>query len=305
MFGSLSLCLAPALWAASTGAAFLKIGVGARALGMGSAFTASADDATAVFWNPAGLSRLDQRQVTAMHTEWIGNIRADHLAYAHPTRLGTFAGSAAYLSQDDLERRGENRENLGNFQARDAAGSLAFSRPLPGRAGYGINFRIIEQKIERETARGWSLDLGALKDLNRSVSLGLSIQNLGPRMKFVQDSFQLPLTVTGGIAYRPQGPFQLALDVRRDIYDERNSVSVGTEYWLLDRVAMRTGYISYLAGSSSASVVPSDKSASRLGSLTGFNMGLGLRMGGCQMDYAFTPSGEFGNTQRLSLSLNF
>ena len=52
-----------------TGFAFLKLGVGARAMGMGSAYVAIADDPTALYWNPAGLASVTKTQVTAMHNE--------------------------------------------------------------------------------------------------------------------------------------------------------------------------------------------------------------------------------------------
>jgi hypothetical protein len=64
---------------------FLRIGVGARALGMGSAFAGLADDGTAAFWNPAGLATLDTHEISAMHAEQFGSIvQYDFLSYAMP-----------------------------------------------------------------------------------------------------------------------------------------------------------------------------------------------------------------------------
>ena len=81
---------AQAAWAAET-ASFLNVGVGARGLGMGGAYTALADDANALYWNPAGLSKLEKREFTASHAELFENTWLDFLAYAHPTSQGTFA----------------------------------------------------------------------------------------------------------------------------------------------------------------------------------------------------------------------
>ena len=68
--------------AASTkpGFAFLKLGVGARAMGMGSAYVALADDPTAVYWNPAGLAGAEGAQVVVMHNEWIQDFRQEFAA---------------------------------------------------------------------------------------------------------------------------------------------------------------------------------------------------------------------------------
>src|SRR5437879_7830560 len=91
--------------AASSGASFLKLGVGARALGLGSAYTSIADDATALHWNPAGLSRISRKEISAMHAQLFADTRFDFLGYAHPTPKGTFGIGAVYLSQGELEGR--------------------------------------------------------------------------------------------------------------------------------------------------------------------------------------------------------
>jgi long-subunit fatty acid transport protein len=65
--------------------AVLKAGVGARALGMGSAFTAVADNADAPFWNPAGLSRIKDNEITAMQTKL--STDADHYYVSYVTPL--------------------------------------------------------------------------------------------------------------------------------------------------------------------------------------------------------------------------
>ncbi|MBI4397197.1 MAG: PorV/PorQ family protein [Elusimicrobia bacterium] len=276
---------------AATGASFLKIGAGARALGMGSAFTAVADDATAIYWNPGGLARMEGPQASAMHTEWITDIRFDHLAYAQPTRVGTIAGSVAYLSQGSLEKRGENREKRGTFQAQDVAFTLSLARPLTFRSSYGLNVKWIEQRIDNASASGIAFDAGWIRKTGNNVNLGLSIQNLGPGLRLIDDTYRLPFSVTGGFQYQFFDGISLGADFRRYVYERRNTISLGTEYWLMNRVALRAGYNEVQGGTTS-----------RLGQWTGIHMGLGLKTMNTQMDYALTPSAEFGNTHRLSFS---
>ena len=78
--------------AGTTAAAFLSIGVGARAMGQGSAYVASADDVTSLYWNAAGLARMTRGEVTASHSAWLGDLQHDHLAAAMPLAGGVAAG---------------------------------------------------------------------------------------------------------------------------------------------------------------------------------------------------------------------
>jgi hypothetical protein len=78
------------------GAAFLKIGAGARPAALGDAFTAVADDANAAVWNPAGLARLPRPEIVGTHTQWLQGGRHDALAGAYPTKAGTFGCERCY-----------------------------------------------------------------------------------------------------------------------------------------------------------------------------------------------------------------
>ncbi|OPX24746.1 MAG: hypothetical protein B1H02_02840 [Candidatus Latescibacteria bacterium 4484_107] len=88
--------------------AFLSLGVGARAIGLGGAFSAMADDGTAFYWNPAGLARLSRPEVTMMYSSLFGlsDALANHhvLAYAHPLRGIHFSAGWIRLSVDDIPR---------------------------------------------------------------------------------------------------------------------------------------------------------------------------------------------------------
>ncbi len=298
------LIAAPALVSAdNTGASFLKIGVGARAIGMGSAFTARADDATAAYWNPAGLSQVGVRQVSAMHTQWLADTNYENLAYAHPTRWGTVAGSLTLFSQGTLDRRDENRRQQGSFDARDTAFGLSFGGRYSEKGSYGLGLKAVQQSIDKNRASGFAADFGLLQKLNPSLTLGLALQNLGPSMKFIEQRYKLPLSLTVGVNMKIASDLRAGLDVQQLIYENKTAVRFGTEYRLMGRVALRGGYLAQSQRSSSNR--SDESSASQLGLLNGFQMGIGLSLGRYQMDYALVPAGELGNTQRLSLSFSF
>ncbi|MFQ5867530.1 MAG: PorV/PorQ family protein [bacterium] len=255
-----------------------------------------------MYWNPAGLAGLEKREISAMHTEWITDIRYDFLGYVHPVgRVGVLAGSFSYLSMGELERRGENREKLGGgFTAYDLAVALSYSKALSQVLNLGVNLKFIQQKIEKEDGYGIAFDLGAIcKVWVKGLSLGLTLQNLGPKMKFIKEAYSLPLTLTMGVGYRFVPGLTLALDVRNQFIEKRTTLSFGTEYWPIKLLALRAGYVGRLL----SSVV--EKRDEKIGDLLGLGAGLGLRLFGYEVDYSFVPFGDLGETHRISFSARF
>jgi len=84
--------------AGTTAASFLKIGVGARAAAMGDAFTALADDPTALYWNPAALIKLKERQLSATYNVWFAEINQGYVGVGFPLSRGVLGGGINYVS---------------------------------------------------------------------------------------------------------------------------------------------------------------------------------------------------------------
>ncbi len=85
--GILVLALVGTIYAngpGTTGANFLKIGVGARAAAMGDAFTVIVDDSTSLYWNPAGLAKIEERQLSATYNMWFAGINQGYLGMSFP-----------------------------------------------------------------------------------------------------------------------------------------------------------------------------------------------------------------------------
>jgi len=180
---TLLICGSAVVLAETTGASFLSIGIGTRAIGMGSAFTSVANDVTAIHWNAAGLSQLNRREISAMHSEWVVNTKLDFIGYARPIKSGVIGGSIIYLSQSAIEGRDENRQQTGIFGASDLAVTMSYSRRLPelsNTISAGLNVRFIQQNIEVHTARGVAIDVGTLYQTPiNNLKAGLSVQNIG------------------------------------------------------------------------------------------------------------------------------
>lgn len=312
---------------AGSGASFLKIPVGARAVGMGNAYSAVANDVTALHWNPAALSRLRQKEISVMHAELFADTRYDFVGYGMPLGAGQYVNSrrsdggfdpmaannplsktsnwamgvsAVYLSHGSLEGRDEAGAKTGDFAANDFAFHMGFSRKVSERSHFGMTMKTIRQAIDSQSATGVAGDLGFVTRLPR-LAMGVSVLNLGPSMKFSNETYALPLTLSVGTGYSLNGGFILSFDYRHRLSDNVSSLGLGGEFNLLSSFSLRAGYLNNLtslrkSGESKSSV--SDQ-------FTGLGMGFGLRAFKSQIDYAVTPMGELGLTQRLSLSVRY
>ncbi|OGS20309.1 MAG: hypothetical protein A2252_11870 [Elusimicrobia bacterium RIFOXYA2_FULL_39_19] len=291
--------------ATNTGADFLKIGIGARPVGLGNAFTAIANDVTAINWNPGGLSQLNQKEVSAMHSQWIADTNLDFIGFAvplfpnpYPLFPVVFGGSIIVLSQGELEGRDENRVQTGGFSASDLAVTLSVSKQVSKLTSMGINLKIIQQRIESEQATGVAFDVGSLYHFaTLPLSFGLSLQNLGPQMKFISEPYNLPLSVTAGLGYNI-GAVTLGLDIKQQVYEGKTIVSIGTEFLPINALALRAGYLL-------PAITQSTLNKTDLNTYSGFGGGIGITLFGTNTDYSFVPYGILGDTHRISFSTKF
>lgn len=263
---------------------FLKIGVGARACGMGEAFSAVADDVNAIYWNPAGLMQIKEKEVTFTHNEWLSDLKYEFLAYSQPTPQGVSAFSLTYLRMGEIEGKDKEDNPIGNFAAYDYALSIAYAIPANENLDLGINFKFIQQKIEKENADGMAIDMGLLylDPSNEKFKIAAVLQNLGSKLKFVQQRENLPLTYKLGVSYKIN-KLTLASDVTTP-EDNKTRINLGIEYFPTTNLAFRLGY----------------NSQNDLDS--GWTLGAGFRLKTLHIDYAFIPYGELDNTHRFSLT---
>lgn len=284
-----------------TGAQFLKIGTGARPMGMGGAFSAIADDGYAGYWNPAGFAQLTSAYLSTTYLDYFEDVDFGYLGYALPCRMwGVLGLGLSYLTLGDIEKRtGDTEQAIGTFGADDICVTFSyakkemFSASLPG-LDLGANLKYIQQKIDDETAQTAAVDLGALyRTQIEPLTIALNIQNIGQGQKFIKERDPLPLNVKLGGAYRfLDDTLITAVEIDQYIIDQKMYAGLGCEYWLMNLVALRTGY-------------RHGYDTDSLGSIVGLTGGLSLRAFNFQLDYAFVPFGELGDTHRFSLSAKF
>jgi hypothetical protein len=275
--------------AGETGFAFLKLGVGARPMGLGSAYVALADDPTATYWNPAGLAAVRGTEITAMHNEWIQDFRQEYAAVGLPVGKGSLGFSFSGFYASELEGRDDVGNFTRNFGFNDIAMTAAYGRPLAAGLDGGLALRYVREMIDDEDATAFAFDVGARYRLSDTgLTFGAAGQNIGGEAKFVSDAFSLPLTLRAGAAWSHalaglQGQGTLSTEVRKSRGEDAR-FHVGGEFAYKERVALRIG--------------------GKLGyDEEDLSFGLGLTQSRLRFDYALVPlSSDLGTTHFFSLT---
>ena len=279
----------------TTGATFLKLGVGSRPVAMGEAFVAAADDINALYWNPSGLSMAEGKQVIFAHTEWFQAIRYEYLAYCQPAFGGTIGAGITYLYITDIERRDIAGILLGSVPANDLAIAVAYAKTLSERLNLGATVKIINQQLDDKSALGIAADLGLQYKLNKEgLVMGLALQNMGYEAPFITEANILPMNLRIGIANKSaDSKLTLAADLNYSILDSIWAIGAGIEYWVHPVLAIRAGYKYNNAINNT------------LGALSGLTCGVGFKIGIIDIDYAMVPYGDLGYTHRVSVAAKF
>ena len=278
-------------------ASYLDIGVGARGLGMGGAYTALADDAHSVYWNPAGLARLEKREVAASHSELGNSTRHDFLVYAHPTSQAVLAAGLTYLNQGRIAGRDAAGRPTGGYDASDAALAFAAGRKTD-LVDLGVSVKYLRSHIASTEAQGLAVDTGLKREFPAGagmVVLGAALRNIGPGLKYADQRNDLPLRAAFGGAYRFAAGHALAVELQDGPRGAGMEGGAGGEFKAHEGVFLRLGYTS-----KSSAVAGSGFDATR-----GLTLGLGLKKDGFSLDYAAQAAGELGSTHRFTLSAKF
>ncbi|MBL7995847.1 PorV/PorQ family protein [bacterium] len=283
-----------------TGFAFLKIGIGGKAAGMGETATATATDATASFWNPAGLIQSENHSVIFTYNRWIDGIQ--HNFGAAKFVYGNNAFALQYISTgvEDIEQRDIPSENpTAYFSSHDLALGLSYARKMNERLSVGITSKYIYERIQSSVS-AFAFDFGAWyrikyssnADLDDRWRAGLMISNIGYSGKFIDEKVKLPASMRVGSSYdilknpASKNTLSVAVDVEK-FFAESIRTHVGMEYGYEDRCFVRGGYqLGYKA--------------------RGISAGIGMKVQSISVDYGYMPfSNSLGATHRISIALGF
>lgn len=295
------------------GGQFLKIGIGARPAAMGEAFVAVSEDPIAVYWNPAGLARLDGQSITLNHATWPAEIRISHAAYVFsPGRRlpGKIAFSARSMWMDVQPVRTPYRpQGTGEFwDAGEMAIGVSYARAFTDKFAAGITVNYFKSTLADVTAQTATVDFGTIYNTGvRGFKIGIAIQNIGSDMEysgtinpegrtqdFQGERVKLPILFRVGSALslyeREAHSVITAFDFTHPP-DNAERASWGLEYAFNDYFFLRGGYkFNY--------------------DTEGLTTGLGIKFptsvsSQSRLDYSYSDMETLGGSHRFSLTFSF
>jgi opacity protein-like surface antigen len=319
----------------TTGASWLKIDVG-RASGMGGSFVALADDATATFYNPAGLSLLAKKVIFFNHIDWIADISHEYLSAVIPAgNVGNFGFSVIALTMGDMEETKIDslytpvREDDGTglkFGAGGMAFGISYARYFTEKLSIGIGLKGIQERIWDMSASSFGADIGFHFNTGfHNLRIGVAINNYGPeitytggRLKkiekdektgkevpisYVATPVPIPTTFRFGIALDLLSQENSRLTTCFDLvhYNDINETfNFGFEYLLLKTFSIRAGYILNTDGEYRDQINWKTGLSCGLGVATKLTNGLETKI-----DYSYRYHYYLLGSHRLSISFAF
>lgn len=283
---------------------FLKIGVGARAMGMGGAFVGVADDATALFWNAAGIARIesDKSELSLNHASWPADLSFDQIGYVfHVKRIpGAFGLQVRALTMDPMVETTAYQPDpdigTGNeFDAGMMTAGLTYARSFTDKFSAGVTTNFVHMGLAEFTQQTVAFDVGTLYDVGTlGMRIGMAISNIGSNVKFIEREARIPAIFrVGTSATLFQSADQKMIGSFEFSHPPDNSerLNVGAEYAFRKYVFLRGGYnINY--------------DAEGLAAGAGFHFPVSVA-GRADLDYSYTDMMELGGSHRFSLRFVF
>ena len=313
----------------TTAGTFLEISVGAIATGMGGAYVSRANDATALYWNPAGIANIPDYEADVVHTEWLAQTNLDFAALVVPLGdFGTLGFSYTSLNMPDMKvTTVDQPEGTGEyFSAGDISFGITYSRNLFDRFSIGFTGKYIQETIWHMSSVAFAMDIGTMfrTDLFGGMVIGASISNFGTPMKLQGidirtfssvdpaqlgtndqipysidlDSWSLPLLFRIGISTNAIKTDDYRWTVAVDALhpnDNYESLNVGTELSFKELLFLRGGF---------QSVGLTDREG-------GLSFGIGLKFkmlfsdSIVKFDYGYRDFGRLSGINVFSVGVNF
>jgi tetratricopeptide (TPR) repeat protein len=270
-----------------------SLGAGSRALGMAGAFTAVSDDATGLYWNPAGLCDLAQTGLTGFHSTLFEGSSYDFFSVCHPTvRFGSLGFGFLRVGTDGIQTYDSRSTSLGEIGFSQTQMLFSYGRSLPFKAPFdvrlGASIKVVSQRMGDLSAQGAGLDLGAMYPFPylKGLTLGVCLRDFpGAKLKLVDEVEQTPRSIRAGVSYRSalrNGQDAMVLGADFSLPENASAgLFVGGEYVVENMVGLRAGL--------------------KQGKLAA---GAGVRWKTYSFDYCLSNT-ELGNLHQFSVSASF
>ncbi|MDX9858195.1 MAG: PorV/PorQ family protein [candidate division Zixibacteria bacterium] len=261
-----------------------SLGTGARGLGMGGTFTGFADDASTVYYNPAGLARLDFHEISLLHTTLFEGTLYNSAVWAYPISRNDGIGFAFMrVGTDDIVKRVDGA-TVGEFGYSTSQAMFSYGRRLTNGIAVGLSFKAVNQSLDNLSDWAIGADVGVAFDMHRHLSIGFITRNFirpGPKLEAAAE--EIPRAYVGGMALHDVtvvGDVAVSAGIDLEKYADRDmKIHGGGEVVVSDRYALRAGY---------------DRD--------NLSFGAGLRAGPIKIDYAYKLMDYVDDSHRFSLT---
>jgi len=286
---------------------FLRVDPSARASALAGAFETYTDDPNIIFYNPAGLSTITRKQVSAAFGKYLLDINFGAASFGMNYKdIGWFGVGVKYFNYGSFNYTDENGVASGTFGANDVMVALGYSNYLYEVVNYGVNAKFIYSNIAEYKSAAVAFDLGLMYLIPaEQISIGLSLNNFGSQLSsYIDTKEKLPLDLRMGFSKKLEHlPLRLSVSLtnineKRDKFIQYfKSFSLGGEFTFSENVLARIGY--------SNERRQDLKLGSSLG-IAGFSAGIGIRfLERYSFDYSLNSLGKVGATHRFNLGYSF
>ncbi|MBN1622458.1 MAG: PorV/PorQ family protein [Endomicrobiales bacterium] len=289
--------LSPLSHAVTTGADFLKLSIGARATGIGESYVSICPDATASYWNPAGLAKIQKPELFIMHSEAVTDASLEFVGFAYPTsKYGTVCLSGIFYIIKPIPVTLQTGQVLGELNWTDNAFILSYGKKVIEDVSLGVGIKYIHRSesdpiFGSSKGNAYAIDLGIIyKTPIEGLNTGLSVLNTGNKIRMSGETKEdvLPQTTRFGLSYEYKLNDRISTIFANDYHKILNSswyASGGAELNFQDTLFFRMGYYK------------------KEGNIQGTTYGLGFKIKQFQIDYSNIPASEMvGYTRNNKLS---
>lgn len=308
-------------------AAFLKVGVGARQVGMGSAVTSMNGDVTNIFWNPAGSAlNNESAQASFTYNSWIGGITQNAVAASYKLEgigtigigvmtfgiTGIVADRDVYPGNAVLQALQIDQATSDTYDYMDLLAQVTYSTYVMDRLCLGASAKLINEKIDDVNATAIGFDLGSVYNIGLlNWNIGARISNLGSDIKFYDYASPIPLTFSIGTSLTPirvgENSVTFAMDAVKP-QDGQQYYYTGLEYNYNNMIFLRGGWklnYSYFGLSGDGIDQGTSLRAGVRTSLEKGSLGAGIRVPVSDymvaLDYAYTAFSSFDGVHRITV----
>ncbi|MCK4533268.1 PorV/PorQ family protein [bacterium] len=270
--------------------------ISAKASGMGEAYSSLSGELSCLHYNPAGLSSLEEQAVSFMYQRGLADDNFTTLLYGKKCPFAVLGASIVYYDTGKIEMYNTEGDLISKIGQKDVVLTIGGAKEIKGFP-VGLNLKFISSEIFGESATAFAIDLGGQykRDLaDGQLQTGVSLQNLGTKLTYIDEGDSLPLTIRSGVSYMKEfsrNAVLVSCDTPYYVNEEEMLILLGVEYTYNKLFSLRGGY--------RLNMDDADKEDEPI------NIGMGITWKNYALDYAVGITEDLSIPHRVSVQLKF